>query len=332
MTTIDPIPPALFRPAVEAAVCAPSMHNCQPWRFRYSAGALEIRTDSTRSLPAADPTGWAARIACGAAAENARLALAYHGVRTFVAMAPDQADPTLVARLRASGQEPPSDRVRSFYGAIRLRHSNRRPFLDHPVEMGARHRMRDAAQRQGSWLHIVSERERIAKVAEIMRLANGVPDGRDGYGPEIESWQADKRQEPAGVARGAAGPAPEGQDLLPLRNFGGDRRRPGRDFEPWPILAILGSRHGSDLDDVRAGMALQDVLLSLTVDRLSAGMLSQAIEIPEYRSQLSRVAGASGPAQMVLRVGHGQPTAASPRRSIDDVIESDVLRARSVPS
>lgn len=34
---------------------APSKHNTQPWRFRLSAGAVEIRADRAWRLPASDP-------------------------------------------------------------------------------------------------------------------------------------------------------------------------------------------------------------------------------------------------------------------------------------
>ncbi|HWB35359.1 MAG TPA: nitroreductase, partial [Rugosimonospora sp.] len=71
---------ALFRTAVQAAILAPSMHNYQPWRFRHADVGLEVSADPARQLTVADPRGWAARLACGAAAANASLALAAEGV------------------------------------------------------------------------------------------------------------------------------------------------------------------------------------------------------------------------------------------------------------
>ncbi|HKS98430.1 MAG TPA: nitroreductase family protein, partial [Rugosimonospora sp.] len=51
--------------AVDAAILAPSMFNVQPWRFRLAGGGLEVWADRDRWLGVADPTGRAARLACG---------------------------------------------------------------------------------------------------------------------------------------------------------------------------------------------------------------------------------------------------------------------------
>ena len=70
---------AAFHHAVAAAIRAPSLHNSQPWRFRLQKGVCEVLADHSRLLSASDPTGWATRIACGAATFNMRLAFAVLG-------------------------------------------------------------------------------------------------------------------------------------------------------------------------------------------------------------------------------------------------------------
>lgn len=81
--------------AAAAAIRAPSMHNSQPWRFHLRDGAIEVHIDPARRLAVAGRSGWAARLACGAATYNARLALASTGrpaeVRPFW---PDRFPPT----------------------------------------------------------------------------------------------------------------------------------------------------------------------------------------------------------------------------------------------
>ena len=69
---------------VGAAVAAPSLHNTQPWRFRVRDGGavIELLADPARMLPAADPGGRAAHIACGAALFNLRMAAAVAGLQT----------------------------------------------------------------------------------------------------------------------------------------------------------------------------------------------------------------------------------------------------------
>src|SRR3954467_1661673 len=96
-----------LRRAAEAGIRAPSLHNSQPWLFRQRDGAIEIRIDPDRRLTA-DRAGWAARLACGAATYNARLALAAAGRPAEVRLHPDPDDRDLVARLTPGRVRPPT--------------------------------------------------------------------------------------------------------------------------------------------------------------------------------------------------------------------------------
>ena len=111
----------------------------------------------------------------------------------------------------------------------------------------------------------------------------------------------------------AGGPQGEPQDLLPSRGFGGRDRAPGRDFEPEPLVAVLGSAGNTAVDQVVAGQALQRVLLTATDAGLGVSMLSQPIEVPSAREQLRLSLGRFGTPQMVLRIGYGQPGRPTPR-------------------
>jgi nitroreductase len=98
--------------AVEAATRAPSLHNSQPWRFLLRDGAIEVRVDPERRLPASDPTGWAARIAVGAAVYNLRLALAVQGWRPQARLlsANSDRDPQAVVEIGARRPATPDER------------------------------------------------------------------------------------------------------------------------------------------------------------------------------------------------------------------------------
>ena len=40
---------------LRAAVAAPSMHNSQPWKFRFRGWVVEVHRDRAREQPAEDP-------------------------------------------------------------------------------------------------------------------------------------------------------------------------------------------------------------------------------------------------------------------------------------
>ncbi|MFD6961084.1 nitroreductase, partial [Streptomyces venezuelae] len=53
---------------VAEATTAPSMHNAQPWRFRFLAAErlVLLRADPARAMPRSDPGNRALHIGCGA--------------------------------------------------------------------------------------------------------------------------------------------------------------------------------------------------------------------------------------------------------------------------
>ncbi|MBM2621823.1 nitroreductase family protein [Actinoplanes sp. LDG1-06] len=309
---------ALLR-AASAGVRAPSLHNTQPWQFRLRDGAIEILADPSRRLAVADRTGWAMRIALGAATYNARLALATAGTPAMVTLRPDRADPDLMARLTPARSRPPTYPEQALYDAIPRRHSHRAPFWPDPVPADTRRRIIDAARAENAWLDLLVGMVPLAGFAEIARSADRVLRRDTRYQSEMAGWtHADNA--PDGVPVAAGAPAPEPQDLLPQRAFAERRRAPGRDYEPEPLVAVLGSAGDRPADQLQAGQALQHVLLTITDAGLAASMISQPIEVPAARDQLRRALGRAGHPQLALRIGYGHPGPASPRRPVTDVL------------
>ena len=124
------------------------------------------------------------------------------------------------------------------------------------------------------------------------------------YQAELAGWtHADGA--PDGVPVAAGGPRAEPQDLLPQRAFSDRTRAAGRDFEPEPLVAVLGSAADRPIDQIVAGQALQRVLLTATDAGLASSMMSQPIEVPAARDQLRRSLSRSGTPQMAVRIGYG---------------------------
>jgi nitroreductase len=305
--------------AATAGIRAPSMHNSQPWLFRLRDGAIEILADRSRQLALADQTGWAIRIACGAATYNARLALAVRGRPAEVRLRPSPDEPDLIASLTPGPERPPTYAERDLYAAIPRRHSNRAPFWPNPVPPEARIRLRGAAHSEFAWLDLLVGMTALAGFAEIAGSADRVLRRDSGYQAELIGWtHADRADDGVPVSAGA--PLPEPQDLLPQRLFGDRRRAPGRDYEPEPLVGILGVHADMPLDQLRAGQALQKVLLTATDAGLTTSLISQPIEVPAARDQLRRSLGRTGFPQLALRIGYGTTGSPAPRRDVADVI------------
>jgi nitroreductase len=310
--------------AAADAVRAPSLHNTQPWRFRLRDGGIEVAIDRERRLPATDPSGWGARIACGAALFNMRLSLAVAGTPAKVRLRPYPAETDVLARLTPDLPRRPTPAEQSLHGAIPRRFSNRAPFWPDPVPADVRWRLGEAARAEECWLELVIGVSAVNAFGEIARSANRVLERDPAYRAEQAEWVR-AAPAPDGVPTVAGGPSGEPQDVLPARGFGGRNRAPGRDFEPEPLVAVLGSAGNTATDQVLAGQALQRLLLTATDAGLSASMLSQPIEVPGAREALRLSLGRFGPPQMVMRIGYGQPGWPTPRRSVDEVLDLPVV-------
>jgi len=102
-----------WRAVVAAAGAAPSTHNTQPWRFVVEPDAIHLHLDPSRALPVIDPTGREARISCGAALLNLRLALRALDLEPVVTLLPQRRHATLLATARLTTLKPatPDERL-----------------------------------------------------------------------------------------------------------------------------------------------------------------------------------------------------------------------------
>ncbi|HWS32931.1 MAG TPA: nitroreductase [Actinoplanes sp.] len=311
-----------LRRAAAAGIQAPSMYNSQPWAFRLRDGTIEVLADPARQLAVADGGGgWAMRLALGAATFNARLALAWAGTPADVLLLPESTQPELIARLVPARQRPPTYTERDLYAAIERRYSNREPFWPDPVPADVRVRLIEAARVEGTWLDLLVGMTALTGFSEIAHSADRVLRRDNRYQAELITW-TDTESDSEGIPVAAAAAVAEAQDLLPQRNFGGRQRAPGRDYEPEPLVGILGTAGDRKLDQLMAGQALQHVLLTATDAGLANSLISQPIEVAPARDQLRRSLGRTGFPQIAFRIGYGQPGHPSPRRDVAEALIS----------
>jgi hypothetical protein len=91
-------------------------------------------------------------------------------------------------------------------------------------------------------------------------------------------------------------------------------------FEAAPTFAVVTTDADTVVDWLRAGMALQHLLLVATTHWLRAGFLTQPLELPAFRDQVRGLIDPRRMPQIVLRVGYGPTPPHSPRRPLDEVM------------
>ncbi|MGX4695289.1 Acg family FMN-binding oxidoreductase [Streptomyces sp. JNUCC 63] len=313
---------------VADAAAAPSLHNAQPWTFRYlrDIGVLRLYADLERTLPHTDPENRGLHMGCGAALLNLRVAAAAAGLAPAVRLLPDPTCPQFLAEVHLRGTGPPDGALARLGPAIRRRHSSRLPFRDEAIPAAVREGLYEAARAEDAQL-LFPGAWHMQSILELARDA----EGREALDPQVRGettqWTHTEPSGTAGADDGipgeAFGPRRRGTSA-PVRDFAVGRPMPGRGWAPFeknPTIALLGTARDEPVDWLRAGQALERVLLRATTDGLVASVTSQPLEWPELRWAVRDPVSAMGHVQMVIRLGYGPEGPASPRRPVADLLD-----------
>jgi nitroreductase len=316
---IDPIGSGLAA-CLEAAIAAPSVHNSQPWRFRLRPNHIDVLLDPDRRLPAIDPDGREAWISVGAALLNLRIAILADGRVPLTLLQPDPGEPDLLASVTLGGPHRPDASVRALASAITNRHTNRRPFRDIEVRDEVIDQLVAAARAEGGTLVAADLPGRTALLS-LVRTAHERQQDDPAYCAELARWTGVEAGRRDGVPAGSFGPTDDRQ-VLPLRDFGiAQPKAPRRhaQFENAPTMVVLYTAGDTPSHWLRAGQAMERVLLTATVRGVANTPMTAPTEMPELRELLSTPADPPV-AQVILRLGYGDPCPATPRRRLSDVI------------
>jgi nitroreductase len=316
----DGTPGSALSQCLDAAAAAPSIHNTQPWRFRVRGRRVDVFVDRSRRLDVIDPGGRELLISVGAAVLNLRVAMLAHGRKPILRLLPSAEEPDLVAAVIGGPPVQPDQTVKALNRAIPRRHTNRRPFADIAIPDEVLEELAVAARAEGADVYTAEAPTRRALLSMI-RNAEHRRNGELAYRQELAEWTTDAPGRRDGVPPQAFGPH-SALDALPIRDFGlleTERVRPAVDFESEPTIAVLYTVGDGPVAWLRAGQALQRVLLTATVRGLCASPLTQALEYPELRDLLADPTDGRR-AQVILRFGYGPPSAPAPRRPVRDLL------------
>ena len=318
---------------VTAATRAPSIHNTQPWLFTASADALEVRTDPERALHVLDPAGRQRIISCGVAVEFSLVALRAAGFSAEAELLPDAGDEDHLATVRVTGTQEASDDDRALAAAIQERHTERAAFEPRALPAGLVDRLQHDAAGYGVWVKPITESEEEVATVLLVSRAEELEQGEPAYLAELEQWLRTDPGAPDGVPVGAVpgeDPATRPSNWLirdfvvgsrgPARPAAGDPAAPPPPVER-PAELLKGTMNDDRRAGIEAGRSLGRLLLRVTDVGVVASPLTQALDWPATRRQLTTRLSLVGHPQMLLRLGYpAQRGTPSGRRPLGEVL------------
>ena len=305
---------------IATAARAPSVQNTQPWRFKVTESAVELYRDSRRQLQA-DPDGREMLISCGAALYGLRLAVRSLGYLPEVDVLPRPGSPRLLARVALGAATPMTAAEEEMLEALPHRHTHRAAFAPDSLPAGLLPGLRHDAMAEQARLDIVGQGRAYQQLADIVSAAARRLDLDPWARAETRYWSGN----------------PAGPDGIPPQAFpAATTRQPGRlrqrDFDlgrglglltadgPGPAAtAVLLTTGDGPREWLCAGQALHRLLLHAATRSVFASLYTQPLEHPIIRALIQDRLALPGPPQMLLQLGVGHTTQATPRRPPQDV-------------
>lgn len=320
-----PIPTNQVGYLLSTAARAPSVHNTQPWRFRVNPRNIELFADPRRKLHG-DPLGREMLVSCGAALFGLRLAIRSLGHQPVVTLLPDLVHLRLLARVAMVAGPPMTAREHEMLNAVPHRHTHRGAFSSGPLPPGLLVGLQHDALAEGASLALVQSAVDYERLASLLSATGPKQDREPIARADVARW-----------SRAAASSARDGIPALafpaqPVSEPGRLRQRDfdlgrGIGFDATPgacpaATAVLLTLSDRRVDWLKAGQALQRLLLHAASRWVFASLYTQPLESAEIRRLVKERLGLPGVPQVILQCGPADNTHPTSRRSPADLVES----------
>lgn len=309
---------------LEDATLAASLHNSQPWRFVVSPREVEVWLALGDRPSIVDGDGRWALQSVGAALGNLELGVRCRLERSaMVTLSPSSSSSSSSLRelaaspvaLLAIGEsnDAPDPGQRWLHGAVVRRRTSRWPSIA-PVGQETVRAVLTAAQgsslTDGVDVVVAGEGE----IRGLLALTSEVDlswNDDVAYLAEVERWA--HRGDSRGISASSLGPSDSeghyaGRDFslgVSARGVAPAAER----FEDLPELVVVRTGADTPQDWLRAGVAVQRLMLAATAAGVDVGVLGQLVERDSSRSAAAELleGRGGGTVQQILRLGRSDP-------------------------
>ncbi|MFJ2837372.1 MULTISPECIES: Acg family FMN-binding oxidoreductase [Nocardia] len=300
---------------------APSLHNAQPWRWRWDGATAALSMDPQRLLPATDMFNREGVLGCGVMLHHAETAWSAAGWETAVDRFPEPSVRAHVASLRPRRQSEPTESQRLLGEAIDVRYSDRMPMDPPPDWPVTREILEFLCARTGTTVSFLDPTESVA-LQHISAVAARLRHYDPKYQAELTWWTAGPDTDGTGVPATTL-PSISDRPRVPVgREFPSGSAEGAGEADDEAMVAVLSTDGDAAADLLDGGSALSAVLLECTVHGLSTCTVSHVVEIPAARAAVADLVAHRHP-QVLIRIGAArcEPPPRTPRRPVDSFLE-----------
>lgn len=277
-----------------------------PWSVVRRGDQLLLRLDRVREEILSDRANREIVMACGAVLENLRIAAHHFGADVVIEPFPFGNADTTVARLSLGASLVPRREEEALFAVLARGQQTTTRRIGGGVSPALVAVLRHAARSEGGWLDVVADDVRRQILGDLESEAASIADAERGARRLLSA----RFGASGGGAQFAVGGGPGlgellgalGANVQPSNEWSAGRAAAvrGSALEA-PLLAVLGANSDCPEAWLRAGEALQRVLLHASVQGLTAAFLNEPLHHPLLRDALRSVLFAAGAPQAIVR-------------------------------
>ncbi len=310
------------------AILAPSSHNTQPWLFSFSQDELTISPNSSRQLPASDPTGRELYLSLGAAVGNFLIACRGYGLKTETSYV-------------TSGSEPKATEIKikildwgngnydsALLSALDNRHNSRAVFDNKEIDQTTLNTIIRSITQPGVNAKVITENTEKQKLSDLVLDALEAAFADKAFSKELGDWIKPSLKKYKDGMPGYNLGMPFVVSLfmpwviahLPV---GPQQRKMNKPLlESSSALLLLSTAGDTQEEWLRAGQALTEVWVAAEQQGVKAGVLAAPIELPAFRSRVSSEFGLNGLPQAFARMGYSAKVPVpTPRLAFNEILK-----------
>jgi nitroreductase len=304
------------------AILAPSVFNSQPWMFNVTDDRILFFADKSRQLAVADADQREQYISLGCALENLVIAAEHFGYNCTVSYFPDEINGTerkndLAAEvLLQPNARPPS--ASPLFQAITARSTNRITFEPRDLSRADLDALSSRSDKDVS-VFMANDSATKKRFCDLVIRADKIQYSDANYKSELGHWLSQGVMGPTGMDAKMAQMAVVFLDMGPEQI-----EKDAGLINSTPCIGFISTANNDSLSSIKAGRALEHLWLTATSMGLSLHPMSQAIEVPETKTELEGLLPADfrmRQVQQTFRLGYANSTARhSNRRPLQEVL------------